>query len=305
MTLLEKTKGLRFGVVLLTETRIVLSIKQLPHAILAAGFLVVGTDCQAQADIELVSNPASQAVFGGSPASLLLTLRNIATNTISGTLRAKVFQVSSATAAAFQELAASRIRLLPGQTIIETVSAEFPTVLTETSFLLQWWIGTNTMIGTSQVSVYPTNLLAALEKLVPAGQLGLFDSEELQGQFIRPTEIGARELAVANLETFPGHLLIVLGHNGSPDFSNAIKALAKRGVAVLWISQSRRRGNLVPSFYVKNDLPGAIVVVQPEMVENLARSPRSQWNFIQLARMALHPEPFDLPELEIEPTGPK
>ncbi len=81
---------------------------------------------------------------------------------------------------------------------------------------------------------------------------------------------------------------------------NRIKALAAKGVALLWIQPlPDKRPQLKPSFYTVQEGKGAVVVVQAGMVARLADEPQAQLNLIELARLALHPAPPRLPELTI------
>jgi hypothetical protein len=45
----------------------------------------------------------------------------------------------------------------------------------------------------------------------------------------------------------------------------------------------------------------AIVVVQPELVADLANNPQSQLNLIYFCKLALHPQPPALPDFSPQP----
>jgi hypothetical protein len=78
-----------------------------------------------------------------------------------------------------------------------------------------------------------------------------------------------------------------------------IRALAKRGVAVVWLQpHSKPHAPLKPSFYTVRANAAAVVVAQAGMVLRLADNPEAQLNLIRLAELALRPEPLDLPEFQ-------
>jgi hypothetical protein len=74
--------------------------------------------------------------------------------------------------------------------------------------------------------------------------------------------------------------------------------MRKKGVAIVWIQPPpARRAKMEPSFYTVPRNAHAAVIVQPELVADLANNPQSQLNLIHFARLALHPEPLHLPHL--------
>jgi hypothetical protein len=103
------------------------------------------------------------------------------------------------------------------------------------------------------------------------------------------------------LEDFHGKLAIIgpfqSGAQMPEGLTSRLKALAGKGVAVVWIQPPPgKREELKPSFYTVAEGKGAVVLVQAALVANLAENPKAQLNLVRLARLALHPEPLRLPE---------
>jgi len=78
-----------------------------------------------------------------------------------------------------------------------------------------------------------------------------------------------------------------------------IRALAKRGVAVVWLQPPPGpAAPFKPSFYLVREEPGAVIVAAHDLTARLAERPQAQLNLIRLAGEALHPTPMNLPESE-------
>lgn len=221
--------------------------------------------------------------------------------------RARLFQIASAMAVQITDVPWKKIHVLPGQTIIESAALNFPTVKAETRFAVQWLEGTNRIIGTSEVLVYPTNLLDELKPLIgDDGVAGVLDPQNHLKPLLRSVKLDFVDLEDTSLEDFRGRLAILdpikpssASRDGLPE---KIQAIAKKGVAVVWIQPPPiKREKLQPSFYWVTENQTATVVVQPDLVANLAENPRSQLNLIHFCRLALHPEPLHLPHSNSQP----
>ena len=83
----------------------------------------------AMAQLELVPEPEIPCVFGGGTRSLRVVLRNPTAQPIEVALSNRLFQATSATLAPAGELQSwKKVRVLPGQTIIESVTVDLPAV---------------------------------------------------------------------------------------------------------------------------------------------------------------------------------
>ena len=132
--------------------------------------------------------------------------------------------------------------------------------------------------------------------------LGVLDPQNQLKPLLKSAAVEYQDLEDYALGDYKGKLAI-LGpfqskaqmHEGLPD---RIKALAEKGVAVVWIQPPpENRAGLKPSYYTVPQDKGAVVVVQASLVARLAETPEAQLKLIALARLALRPAPPQLPGL--------
>jgi hypothetical protein len=146
-------------------------------------------------------------------------------------------------------------------------------------------------------------LLKELKPLVGEDPLGVIAPLNQLKPLLKAAAIECQDLEDTGLEGYHGNLAIIGPFQNRAqmreDLPKRIKALAQMGAAVVWIQpppEDKRQG-LKPSFYAVPEGKGAVVVVQADQVANLAEKPQAQLNLIQLARLALRPEPPQLPHL--------
>jgi hypothetical protein len=269
--------------------------------LIPAIILLICVAVRARAEVHVLNDPP-QHVFSGPDQKISLKLQNSGNSSVDLDLRARFSQVSSATAAPLNTISIKTLRILPGQTILESAQFTFPSVRAETPFIIQWLDGTNKVIGTSSVLVYAPDLLKQLKALAGDEAVGLFDPNDRLKSSLKRLNIESADLEDSGLDHFEGKLAILgpfqskeqLGENATM----RVRALAERGTGVVWILLSpRAHAPLKPSFYTVMAGKGAIVVVQPTLVANLPDNPEAQRNLIALAKLAVHPEVPKLPEL--------
>src|ERR1039458_8627212 len=129
----------------------------------------------ASAQLQLLPDREPQRVFAGDARKITVTWRNAGDKNASADVRTRLYQASSATAVPLSEKNWKKIEILPGQTVLESASMDFPAVNAETRFLIQWLAGTNRVIGKTEVLVYPTNLLSELKPLLGDANFGVLD----------------------------------------------------------------------------------------------------------------------------------
>lgn len=277
-------------------------LQALPILIAACGLIDAG-----HAQLLVVSNTGPSSVFGGGRRSIPLVLNNRSGQSVQLDGRARVFQTTSATAVQIADKPWKRIQVLPGQTIIESASIDFPAVRAETRFIVQWWESTNRVVGTTEVLAYPTNLLHELKQLVTDGEiLGVFDPQNVLKPLLNQAKVDFADLAAMALEDFRGKLAVILSngtHARTPhELTMEIATLASKGVAVVWIQRlPENLDKLEPSFYSVVQGAIATVIAQPTLVANLADNPRSQLNLIRLCKLSVSPEPPHLPNFDPQP----
>ena len=231
---------------------------------------------------------------------------NAGDKTVETEIRARMLQTSSATAVQLSELPWKKLQVLPGQTVIESAQLDFPPVKAETKFLIQWLENSNSVLGQTEVLVYPTNLLAELKPLAGDQALGVFDPQNQLKPLLKNLKLEFTDLENLDLENFSGRLAIIGPFQSQAQMRDGlgkqIQALAKKGAAIVWLQPPpEKRSRLQPSFYSVSMNTNAVVVVQPELVADLPGNPQSQLNLIYFCKLALHPQPPALPDLAAQP----
>jgi hypothetical protein len=256
--------------------------------------------------LDVRSEPESPAVFCGPERLIRLVLRNTGATPVSLELHARVHQLSSATAVHLGDITCKRLNVLAGQTVLDSVSLSFPDVRGETRFLVQWVEATNRVLGTTEVLVYPPDLLNELKTLAGDRGVGVFDSLDVVRPLLRLVRAEFVDLSETGFDRFSGKLAIIgpfapeAGISG--DLVNRIDALAHRGVGLVWIqAPPGPSGKLRPSFYAVPTGKGTVVVVQDAVLSDLRHQPRAQLNLLHLCGLALDPEPPRLPRATMQP----
>ena len=258
----------------------------------------------ARAQLEVVANPAPPCVVCCTTVAIPVMFHNPDGADFKGDVRTRVLQASSDTAAAWDEKPWKALRVLAGQTVLESTRLDFPAVKAETKFIVQWLEHTDRVIGRTEVMVYPTNLLDELKPLIEDSQndLGVLDPHNHLKPALQHAALKFVDLEEAQLDAFSGKLAIV-GPCGPDDpewrgLANRIAKLAQKGTPVVWIqSPPPKRDKIWPSFFAVLEHTNAVVMVNPELLADLPDRPPSQLNLIYFCRLALNPQPLALPEL--------
>jgi hypothetical protein len=256
----------------------------------------------ARAQLQLVTNMEPQQVFFGGGKRISVTFHNLGGKIFGGEIRARIFQTSSWTAVQLYEVPWEKLQVLPQQTILESARLDFPAVKAETKFLVQWLEDSNHVLGMTPILVYPTNLFQTLQSFLSETNFGVFDPGNRLKPLLKAQGIKFVDLAEIKLDDFSGQLAVIGPFQSQaqvPDgLGNRIETIAKKNVAVVWIQPPRKKpGNLQPSFYSVQKSQTAVVVVQPDLVSDLADNPQSQLNLIYFCRLALNPQTPALPDL--------
>ena len=260
----------------------------------------------ASAQLQLLPDREPQRVFAGDARRITVTWHNAGDKSAVADVRTRLYQASSATAVPLSEKAWKKIEILPGQTVLESASIDFPAVNAETRFLIQWLEGTNQIIGKTDVLVYPTNLLGELKPLLGENVMGVLDPNYELKPLLKQNHVEFSDLGEAALEDFQGKLAIIGPFQTKAQMREglapAIQKIARKGVAVVWIQPPPGpKDRLKPSFYVVPEGRNAIVAVQPALVSNLPDNPQSQRNLLYFCKLALAPEVLSLTDLKTQP----
>lgn len=265
--------------------------------------LMTGSTYCAYAQLTVLPDAIPQRAFGSDIQNITVLFHNGGQEQFQADLRIRMFQASSATAARLNESPWKKLYVLPGQTIVGSAEISFPKVRAETRFLIQWLESTNRVLGTTEVLVYPANFLSQLKTLAGEEPLGVFDPGHQFKPLLKRFEVLHQDLAEEGTDKFHGKLAIIGPFESKKQMRGSltddIRALAKRGVAVVWLLPPAAECVPVrPSFYTVRVGDGTVVVAQADLVLRLGESPQAQLNLIHLAETALHPALLDLPQTE-------
>jgi hypothetical protein len=163
------------------------------------------------------------------------------------------------------------------------------------------------LVGTTEVLVYPSNLLTQLKSLAGKDQpVGVFDPDNTFKPLLKIVGVEYEDLQDSAVADFCGRLAVVGPFTSATsmpaDLAERAAKLARQGACVVWfLPPPGPDAKLQPTFYTVVAGTNAVVVGQAQLVANLADDPRSQLNLLQLCRLALHPEPARLPESTTQP----
>ncbi|MDB6016427.1 MAG: hypothetical protein JWR19_916 [Pedosphaera sp.] len=254
--------------------------------------------------IQLLANEQSQTVFSGEARSVRASFYNPNDRIAEVSLSTQLYQLSSTTAIPLGKPAFwKKLQVLPGQTVLECNLLTFPSVQGETHFLVQWVDGQNKVLGNTQIMVYPTNLLKALNPLAGDKPLGVFDPQNRIKITLKALSIEMEDLEDRGIENFSGKLALIAPGSAaeqSPEYrAGKIALLAKSGVAVVWIQRPHGpKPELEPAVYPVRIGQGAVTIVQSRAISNFAENPQAQLNLIRAAELALKPDQLTLPLLQ-------
>ena len=250
----------------------------------------------ARAQLRVLPGSETQSVFAGNARTIAVVFQNPSLHIVEAPLRTQIYQASSATTVSIGTPADwKELRILPGQTVLESAALDFPRVKAGTKFLIQWIDGGNRVIGATDVLVYPTNLLTELRLVASGEALGVFDPTDELKPLLKRANVDFVDLADRSTNDFLGALAIVgpfSAKTQTPRLSvNWIKALAGKGAGVVRIQPiPAAPGGLAPSFYPVTNGAHAVIIVQPELLRDLPDNPQAQLNLIYLSRLAVQPK---------------
>lgn len=275
------------------------------------GMLLVSTAVVLNAalvQLEFQPGARPQSIFAGAARNISVIWHNPADKPVEEPIRTELYQTTSSTVVLLAKADWKTLETLPQQTVLESAQLDFPAVKAETIFLVRWIASAenNTILGQTEVRVYPTNLLAELKPLLRGGSIGVFDPQNELKPLLKCLPVKYEDLENTGPTNYSGKLAVVgpfANRAQMPrNFAKEIKGLARRGVAVVWILPApEENAKLLPSFYTVMEKANPVIIVQPELLADLPDNPESQQNLIDLCKHALKPEPPVLPEWNVQP----
>ena len=278
---------------------------EIMRAVYSIGMLLAAALPAVEPQPRVVPDAEPQYVFGGGARSVPVVWNYRGSHSIRSAVHVRLSQLSSATVAPWDGFLWKQFQALPGQTVLETAALDFPSVKAPALFLVQWFDDSQRVLGNTQVWVYPTNLLRDLGTLAGKHPLAVLDPGARLKPLLAALGIGFLDLENPGLENFDGRLAIIgpfeTRARMPEGIARRVKALAEKGAGVVWIQPPKTGTEPSPSFYPVPVGNGAVVVAQSGLTASLDADPRSQINLVALARLALDPQPFSLPN---EPSHP-
>ena len=263
----------------------------------------------AHAQLQTLPDKEPQRVFAGERRRITVVFHNPQGSAVDADLHTRLYQASSATALLLGDAPWKKLEVLPGQTVLESATMTFPAIKAETRFLVKWLEGTSRVAGTTEVLVYPQDLLKSLKPLAGEEPLGVLDPQNQLKPLLKAVAVEFQDLEDTAMEDYQGKLAIIGPFQSRAQMpeeaGDRIKKMAGRGVAVVWIQPPpEKRQELKPSFYTVPENTNAVVVVQPDLVSGLPDHPQAQLDLIYFCKRALAPEPLRLPNPTINDTRP-
>jgi hypothetical protein len=208
----------------------------------------------------LVIAPEEQAVFAGRQ-TIRVTLRNPTDQLVETEVSTRVLQATTATVVPVGDAQPWKtLRVLPGQTVIETATLTFPAVRAPTRFLVQWG-----ELGRTTVMVYPQDFLKGLSKLAGDQPLGVFDPGNLLKPVLRRAGV---KFADFEIETEDCRLMLV--------WTTRKEVPAPKGTNLVWIRPEEVA-------YLHD---GTMFVTETSMAD-LATNPVTQRALVRFAELVL------------------
>ncbi len=255
------------------------------------------------AGVQLQPDKQPQAVFAGAGRSILSRSgENDGDKIVTMDMYARISQASAATTMFLNEneLEGASGPAWPDGGRIGP-NWIFPMVRAGTKFLVQWFENTNTVLGHTEVMVYPTNLLAELKPLAGDKPVGLLDPQNVLKPWLKDLGVDFTDLQDSNLENFPGQLVIIGPFAAKSQMraglTDEVRQLARKGAGIVWFQPpADQPEKLTPSFYTVPFKTNAVVIVQADLAGDLAANPQAQLHLISFCRLALKPMPSRLPQ---------
>jgi hypothetical protein len=249
------------------------------------------------AAIQLAPTVETQHVFDGSNCVIEVNWRNVGQEKATVQIDVEIFAASSATAAPISKIRWKQLEILAGQTLIERLEFDLPSIKNPTRFLVQWTDTSNKLLGVTSVLAYPRGQLKELAKFAADSPIAVFDpADELKPELTR-MGVAFVDLSDRDLSTFRGKLALIGPFSSTNDTrrpsADALFKAAHRGVCLVYFRASDSGEKLTPDFYAIPVDGTAVIVAQRRMVSNLAANPLSQIRFIRLAETAVRGSAFN------------
>ena len=266
--------------------------------------VAVFVPCALVGQLQMLTNDSPTVVFGGGQRRLNLHVRNSTDQPSEADVSFQLVQASSSLATprgAFEPW--KKLRVLPGQTVVESAVVTIPEVRAATRFLVLWSDADRRRLGTTEVEAYPATLLSELRPLAGGKPVGVFDPLNQLKPLLRELKIETEDLEKRDLEFFDGPLAILgpFASAGQMPFNlaNSVRERAQAGTAIVWIQPpagpDEPRADQ-PKNYLFGAGRSAVFVAHSDAIAGLDQNPQAQLNLVRFARLALKVDHLELPK---------
>ncbi|HEY1171966.1 MAG TPA: hypothetical protein VGH19_11395 [Verrucomicrobiae bacterium] len=258
--------------------------------IAAAILLLLG---QSIIQAALVWEPVTQTqvVFVDRPAAVYQDIRNDEDRAVTESLRLKLLQSTSSTAAPIPGWEQKKQLVVPAkQTIKTTVELTLPKVTSPTRFRITWSSEVGALLGDTEIIGCPADLFAPLRKLSSREPVGIAgDSDNRLATLLRSQGCQVRE--VRNWEDMKSNMALLVNVSGKgkdDDLSRLAAQYAKEwGGKVVWLVESDSRSlTPEPAVCVFPHGQGTLVVGTGIGLSDLSQNPLSQLRLVWLVELA-------------------
>jgi hypothetical protein len=245
------------------------------------------------ADITVLRESETPWVYAAPGQSLRVTIQNSDPSEYQGELRYRLLQGSHTVAAPVASGTAKTLRLLAGQTSIETLAIDIPPVNAPSSFFVQWLKETKP-IGITMLVAFPTNCLERLKALAGESPLGVWDRDGQIQPLLAGHAVPFYELDKEGWEGFAGKMVLINAGKRTPELTEHVVAAQKRGIAMVLIIKDAgdKPGDLTPDFTVQTAGNAKRVTVRASFLTDWSR-PQTQIRLLRLAELASPPQRSD------------
>jgi hypothetical protein len=273
------------------------SMTPLSPTIGMALILTLSTAAAAQAPIEFPPDGSTSVVFGGKPQTLEVRVRHPSSagaapvsDRTEFAICFRLFQEASGVAAPLGPARAwKRLSILPGQTLIEKASVEFPAVKHVSNGLVRWETEDGNGLGSTRVRVVPTNLLTELKTLTSGGSMGVVDASTAMTALFEGAGLSVEDLADLPRPQEAQVILVMPGELAETQpalLARRVRSWVESGRTVVWFKLDL--SGWTGPWAERHLGQGSLVTAEAGMVERLDTA-EAQWRLVNLMRWACRP----------------
>lgn len=194
----------------------------------------------AVAQLAVSTEVAVQTVFSGEPAAVTVFVENGGREPVKDAVSTRIFQLAAATKMPLGERQPwKEIAVLAGQTVREKIELTFPALAELALYRVEFTEAKGGPLGGVTVRACPRTLLQTLTRLSGGQPVGVGDAGGQLSAVLKRCDVPLVEIAGEAAADFHGSLALLRSADVTPAESTRLRALAaalaKRGVAVLWL----------------------------------------------------------------------